>query len=262
MDKTDYATIPTKTPVRPGGYSPQENACLSTGSSMDTSSHRAGSNHNDTSGQSTDNYGEVVVQVLPVNENVEQGATQHGQTSHQPYSNRHFFPRVNGEELASFRAPSDLDPYERKTDNSLLLKSVWNHHGESPVNSEKTLLLSDVIILKDGTSLDSSEWSDSGCDDSTITTPTHPYCNTHYSPSQPPEFHQSTISGESICESGYKRNWMPPIFCGDVHIDSCNYRRTNCVHEEDEGRREEETFLETGLYKFKNCFPLHNVSDA
>ncbi|XP_047453547.1 interferon lambda receptor 1 [Mugil cephalus] len=302
MEKTVYATIlqrPTVPTVRPGGYSPQETPPghtwdSSTGSSVDTSTRGTGFNHNDTSGQSSDVYGEVVVHVsTEEDESVKQGPAEDGQTSHQLFSsNGPFSSWVKGGKLIG--TLPDFDAYESKPDEPLLLKTERNRHGEltlpfltlqlqsctddgkSPVNPETRPLLSDVMFSTDRLCLaslqrlDSCDGSDSGCDGSIINTPTPPYCNTHYFPSKlVPDFQHSTTSSESTSESGYKQNWMPPVHCGHALIDSCNYRRTNWtdVHktdeegEEDEGRGEEERFFsESGHYTFKNSFPL-NVSD-
>lgn len=58
---------------------------------------------------------------------------------------------------------------------------------------------------------------DSGCDDSTLNTPTQPYLNNHYCPSEPQ-------GGGDTFISGYKQNWMPENLiqpdseCGDTMV--------------------------------------------
>lgn len=66
-------------------------------------------------------------------------------------------------------------------------------------------------------SLDSSECSDSGCDESSVPTPTHEYCNSQYLPTQgfPQIEPDSQRSQSTNCGSAYKDHWMPSNNCGN-----------------------------------------------
>lgn len=238
-------TNPNGPSVRSGGYSPQDIACL------------------DTSTQSSDNYGAVAVQVAhEENEVIEQAVTEHRETSHTPVSGG------ASPKLPSHDAPllPDRDTCDSNPAGKLLLHTVRDISGKlvlpifdfhlqsddgdtvSPAHPERKPLLSDLIDSKDESSLaslassDSSEWSDSGCDDSTMTTPIHLYCNTHSSPfqavvSDSDEGCQSTPSSDGTFEAAYKQNWMPELFCEGSAIDSCirtNYMWT-CTGSKMEG---------------------------
>nr|WEY35871.1 interleukin 22 receptor subunit alpha-1 [Sebastes schlegelii] len=220
-DQTVYATIrmkPNMPSVGPGGYSPQDIPCQpgqdSSGSSVGTGARSPTPNQEDTSAQSSEIYS--VIAVHP-----------------------------------------DLDPCESNPARPLQLQTVRDADGQlvlpslifqlqnstddavSSLNPERKPLLSDLIDSKmEGPTLaslksfDGSEWSDSGCDDSTVTTPTQPYCNTNYCPSQPisPYFHQgcqNTPPSDAIFELGYKQNGMPAILLETATKDSCEYRKTD-----------------------------------
>ncbi|XP_070691308.1 interferon lambda receptor 1 [Pempheris klunzingeri] len=272
-----------------GGYSPQDTPCQpwqgSIGSSVGPPSPT--SNPEDTSAQSSEIYSVVAVHV-PAEEDKDdqQAAITYRETSSLPSSSRAESWNKGGTspKLTSHGVPPplNLDACESDLDRQLLLHTVRDPNGQlllpslhmlpsltfqlqsstgdtaSPLNSERKPLLSDVIESKgEGPSLaslqsfDCSEWSDSGCDESSVNTPTQPYCNTHYFPSQPvvPDFHercQDTPSSDAIFDSGYKQNWVPEILSA-ASKDSCEYRRTNCPwtwtapkKEEEEEEEEEE----------------------
>ncbi|XP_070768709.1 interferon lambda receptor 1 [Enoplosus armatus] len=234
-DQTVYATIQMKQNVQSvgaGGYSPQDVLCQawqgSTGSSVGTGAHSPAPNSKDTSVQSSEIYSVVAVHVPA--EDFQQATTEDTGTSKLPLSS------IGGSWDKGGMGPELTGSYPAMPS---FLHTVRDANGKLSIvdlNSETKPLLSDLIDFeKEGPwlttlqSFDSSEHSDSGCDDSTVNTPTHPYCNTHYSPSQP-DFHQacqSTQSSEVIFESGYKENWMPSILLGTTSKDSCEYRRTN-----------------------------------
>lgn len=291
-EQTVYATIrmmPNKPSVGSGGYSPQDIPCQpwqgSTGSSAGTGAHSPTPNPEDTSSQSSGIYSVVTVHVpAEQNEDFQQATNDDRETSNVQLSSSGESWDKGGAspQLASHGVLPlpDLDPSESNPARPLLLQTFRDTNGqlvlpslifqlknstddtESAPNPETKLLLSDLIDSKtEGPSLaslrsfESSEWSDSGCDDSTVTTPTHPYCNTHYSPSQlvPPYLHQgcqNTRSSDAIFEGGYRQNWMPAILLGAATKDSCEYRKTDYPRtwtvpkkeeegEEDEDRGEE-----------------------
>ncbi|XP_038566772.1 interferon lambda receptor 1 isoform X1 [Micropterus salmoides] len=285
-DHTVYATIQVKPNVRPngvGGYSPQDVPCQSSqgsiGSYVGKGARSPVPNPEDTSAQSSEIYSVVAVHVpAEENENFHQTTIEDRETSNLPLSSRGeswdkagMGPKQDSHEL---RPLLNLKTCESNPDSPLLLKTVRNTNGQlmlplftfqlqsstgdtvSPLNSERKLLLSDLIDSNEGPSLaslqslDSSEWSDSGCDDSTVNTPTQPSCKTHYFPSQPavPDFHlrcQNTPSNNAVFESGYKQNWMPETLLGTTYKDSCEYRKTTLPwimtgpRKEEEGEDEE-----------------------
>lgn len=245
MDETVYAKIQMNkngSSVRNGGYSPQDIPFPPwqdhTGSSVDTRTRRT-PNPEDTSAQSSDIYSSVAV--LPKEDNdIQQVVTERGEVVH------HLIAR-------DARPLPDADSCDSNPHGKLLLHTVRDINGQlvlpllnfqlqssnsdaiCPSNQERKPLLSDLIPSKDESSLasllslNSSEWSDSGCDDSTATTPTHSYCNTHFPPSQPliPDSDkecETTLSSDVSFESGYKENWMPKLCNEPSIIDSC--RRT------------------------------------
>ncbi|XP_049440054.1 interferon lambda receptor 1 [Epinephelus fuscoguttatus] len=277
-EQTVYATIrakPNMPSVGTGGYSPQDIPYQakqgSTGSFVSTGGHSPTPNTEDTSAQSSEIYSVVAVAVhVPAeqNEGFQQAINDNRQTSNLPLSSSgESWDRGGTNPKMTFQGgpPSpDLDSCES---NPLLLHTVRDTNGElilpsltfkllgstgdkvSPRNSERKLLLSDLIDSKDGPSLaslqsfDGSELTDSGCDDSTVNTPTLPYCNTNYCPSQIVTSYfqqgfQNTPSSDVIFESGYKQNWMPSS------KDTCKYRTNylcnrTAYEEEEEGEEEE-----------------------
>ncbi|XP_008278821.1 interferon lambda receptor 1 [Stegastes partitus] len=236
---------------------------VSSGSSVGTGAGRIAANPEDTSAQSSDIYSAVAVHVpAEENDSFQQATTEdrgNSPTSLCPSDESWSKEGMHSKPISRGESPlSDFDICESSPISQLLLNTVRDHNGQlmlplltfssqssaddtkSPVNPERKLLLSDLIDSTDGPSLaslqcfDSSEWSDSGCDDSTVNTPTHPYCNSHYFPSQTvvSDFHQgcqSTPCSDAILESGYKQNWMPAIPCGPTATEHCDYKRTSYV---------------------------------
>lgn len=271
-NQTVYATILVKPNVPSGGYSPQDIPCQgwqgSTGSSVGTGANSPASNSEATSAQSSEIYSVVAVHV-PAEENhdFQQATTEDRGTSKLLLSSsgESWDKSGTSPKLTSHGVPplKDLDPCESNPTRPLLLHTVRHTNGQlmlpfltfplqsSTGGTERKPLLSDLIDSKrEGPSLaslqsfDSSEWSDSGCDDSPINIPTQPYCNTHYSPSQPVV--PFTSSSDAVFDSGYKENWLPAILLGTESKDSCEYRRTNypwtwtAPNEEEEGEEEED----------------------
>lgn len=82
---------------------------------------------------------------------------------------------------------------------------------------QEPLLLDSLIICQDGPfleRLDSTDDRDSGCYDSTVNTPTSSYCHSSYSPCETgvpglQQECQTRLPGETVFQSGYKKNWMP-----------------------------------------------------
>ncbi|XP_074509144.1 interferon lambda receptor 1 [Sebastes fasciatus] len=268
-DQTVYATIrmkPNMPSVGPGGYSPQDIPCQpwqdSSGSSVGTGARSPTPNQEDTSAQSSEIYSVIAVRVpAEQNEDFQQVTIDDRETSNLPMSSsgESWDKGEASPKLISHGVPPlpDLDPCESNPARPLQLQTVRDADGQlvlpslifqlqnstddavSPLNPERKPLLSDLIDSKmEGPTLaslksfDGSEWSDSGCDDSTVTTPTQPYCNTNYCPSQPisPYFHQgcqNTPPSDAIFELGYKQNWMPAILLETSTKDSCEYRKTD-----------------------------------
>ncbi|XP_067456990.1 interferon lambda receptor 1 [Thunnus thynnus] len=291
-DQIVYATIQAKlnvSSVGSGGYSPQDIPCQvwqgSTGSSVGTGVHGPVPNQQDTSTQSSEIYGSVAVHVpAEENEDLKQVNIKDRGNSELPLpSNIESWDKSGtSPKLTSRVTLPDLDACESNLAKPLLLHTVRDPNGQlmlpsltsqlqsstdgtvSPFNPERKPLLSDLILQdyeKEGLSttslqrLDSSEWSDSGCDDSSVNTPTQLYCNTHYFQTQPVvlDCHkglQSTPSSDGIFESGYKQNWMPVIDPGSISKDRCEYRRKNdhCFgpKKEEGGEEDEDAVCEEG----------------
>ncbi|KAM7383118.1 hypothetical protein PAMP_002800 [Pampus punctatissimus] len=271
-DQTVYATIraePNVSSIGCGGYSPQDIPCQawkgSTGYSVRTGGHNPTPNQQDTSTQLSESYSSVAVHV-PAEEykDLQQVSIEDRKSSDLPLSSNRESCDKSGTSsklnLLSAAPLPDLDACESNPARLLLLHTERDPNGQlmlssltfqlqsspdgtaSPTNPERKPLLSDLIDSKEGPSLaslqrlDSSEWSDSGCDESSVSTPTQPYCNTHYFRTQP------VVDG--IFESGYKQNWMPASALGAASKDNCDYRRTNypCTgpKKEDEDAGDEE----------------------
>ncbi|XP_051813044.1 uncharacterized protein LOC127536498 [Acanthochromis polyacanthus] len=258
-DQIIYANIKGKADL-PSAYSPNDILFHawqgSSGSSVGTSVGSITASAADTSAQSSDIYSAVAVQ----NEGFQQVTTEDRENSHATPCSSEDSQGTEGMcfKLTSCGEPllSDVTACEGSPASQLLLHTLRDPDGQlmlpllsfqlqsstsdtiSPMNPERKPLLSDLIDSTDGPSLaslqclDSSEWSDSGCDDSSVNTPTHPHCNSHYSPSQAvvPYFHQgcqSTPCSDAIFESGYKQNWMPTVPGGPTATEHCDYKRTN-----------------------------------
>lgn len=273
-EKTLYATIQVKQhvpSVGEGGYSPQDipSQAWQDGTGSSVEAERPASNSRNTSGQSSVVYSSVAVHVPNQEEDVPQTAIK--DTNNPPLFSRKD-GWTNGGKLSSHEAAQLTQPvtFDSSPADStpLLLHAVRNSSGklELPAltfqllgNTEdwqKKPLLSDLINCKtEGPSLasvlspDGSEESDSGCDDSTLNSPTQPYCNSHYCPSGPvvPDFQQGrliTSCSDDVLESGYKQNWMPANFLQSEHgceyTAGTNYPRTWSGLKKDEEDEEDE----------------------
>ncbi|XP_035527588.1 interferon lambda receptor 1 isoform X2 [Morone saxatilis] len=278
----DHQTVYAKIQMKPnapsvgvGGYSPQDIPCQawqgSTGSSVGTDTHSLTANAEDTSAQSSEIYSVVAVHVPVVQKYFQQAITKDKETCNLPLSSsgKSWDEGAISPKLTLLQPLQDVDHCDSNPDRPLLLRTVRDPNGQlmlplltSQLENDTGDTQTDRIdskrerpSLASLQSLDGSEWSDSGCDDSTLNTPTHPYCNTHYSPTQPvvPDFDKGCQipSSDAIFESGYKQNWMPEILLGTASKDSCEYRRTNYPwtwsgpkKEEDDDRGGEESSRE------------------
>lgn len=269
-DPTVYATIQVKPHVPivwSGGYSPQDIPCQAwqgnTVSSVDTVVNSPMPQTLDVSGQSSEIYSTVAVHVCEEGNDedfkqltMEDRGTR---TTPLPSSIETSDKGGNGPKLMLAEVPPlpDEDDCDSNSAGPLLLHTVFNTNGQltlpsltqmlqssigdmiSPLNPLRKPLLSDLVnfnteapFLASLQNSDSSEWSDSGCDDSSINTPTQQFCNIHYFPSQPVSPYsqqqcQITQCSDIIFESGYKQNWMPEILLQNASKDSCEYKRTN-----------------------------------
>ncbi|KAG7476243.1 Tissue fac domain containing [Solea senegalensis] len=250
-EPTVYATIqvkPNVSVVRCGGYSPQEIPSQAwqgnTGSSVDTLVNSLMPQLLDVSAQSSEIYSAVAAHVpAEGNEDVQQPTMEARDMCTIP------LPCSTKLIVAGVPPSPDVDDCDSNSDGPLLLHTVLDTNGQLTLPSLTMLqrsidnmappLLSDVITFNMETPFlasfqrfDSSEWSDSGCDDSSVNTATQQYCNTHYFPSQPvsPYSHQPcqlTQCSIPNFESGYKQNWMPAILLQSASKDGCEYIRTN-----------------------------------
>ncbi|KAM6910532.1 interferon lambda receptor 1 [Xenentodon cancila] len=249
-EKTIYATIQVKPDVpshESGGYSPQEIPChvwqSNTDSSLGTGAHCTTPNARDTSAQSSEVYSAVAVHIpaddsSPAAENI---GTSHSSLS----SNEEKSWDEDGtvRKLRSHGAPS-LAGFDASASNL----------------TNQLVLNTDEPSFASLQSLDSSEWQDSGCEDSTTNTPTSPYCNTYYFPSQQVvhDFHQECQTKPShgtIFESSYKQNWMPEIVHGAASTDT---RTSPERDEEDEGSEGMENSTKVLLGNWKSS---HMIND-
>lgn len=231
-DQTPYAAIqfkPKEPAVKSGDYSPQDIPWQGSRESFGTNLFHPTLNGLDVSGQSSDTYGAVAAQ-MPAEEAEDRetctvslvtGRDSRGENGNSPQS------------MSPSDAPTPhLDESDGNPAAPLLLSTVRDDNGQLVLPSLASLLqcstgdalsplLSDIDGKKPGPSLstvqsfDHSEWSDSGCDDSSVTTPTLEFCNTHYAAAQPTVSHyspQQSLNTES--NTGYKQNWMPEILHG------------------------------------------------
>ncbi|XP_034468093.1 interferon lambda receptor 1 [Hippoglossus hippoglossus] len=228
-----------------GGYSPQDMPFQawqdSTGTSEDNGEHSPTSNHLETSGQSSEIYSSVAVHIPQQFANTE---TWNLPSRSEPWDK-------GGLKPVSPRVPPLLDACESNAAIPLLLHTVRDANGQLMLpslnpqlqsctgDSGRTPLLSSFIDSKEERpllaslhSFDSSDWSDSGCDDGTANTPTQPYANSHYIASHTSVPHvnlqcQNAPSCDATFESGYKQNWTPEILHEAASKDICGYTWTN-----------------------------------
>ncbi|XP_062254377.1 interferon lambda receptor 1 [Platichthys flesus] len=253
------------------GYSPQDMPCQawqdSTGTSEDTGEHSPTSNHQ--SGQSSGIYGSVAVQIPEDgNPGVQQVTTDHTVIRNLPFrsepwdkgglkSMSHGVPRLPDPDACEINAAIHLHTV-RDPNGQLVLPSLAPQLQSCTGDTGRTPLLLSLIdsteerpLLASLHSFDSSEWSDSGCDDGTLNSPTQPYANSHYIASHAPALHlnlqcQDAPSCDAIFESVYKQNWLPEILHEAASKDICGYTQTNYrrnwtpTKEEEEEEEEEE----------------------
>uniref|UniRef100_A0A3P9H4U7 Fibronectin type-III domain-containing protein n=1 Tax=Oryzias latipes TaxID=8090 RepID=A0A3P9H4U7_ORYLA len=207
-----------------GGYSPQR---ISSNLFQGSANSSVGPNLAETTAQSAEIYGAVAAQVEPEKSDdfyqpgTEESAPEHSLLFRSRMSKR---SRDKGGAL-------QFTDMEASGNNQLVLDTVRNDNGQlvlsslefqfqtdcddagSLVNPETKPLLPYLIQCQDGASLESlqsiesSEGLDSGCEISTVNTPTSPYCNTHYTPDL--SYFQRCQTTCTVFESRYKQNWMP-----------------------------------------------------
>ncbi|XP_017279181.1 interferon lambda receptor 1 [Kryptolebias marmoratus] len=252
-DETVYSLIQVKSnvpPHRSGGYSPQDtprHICKwNMDSSMRTAAPGTSPHSKDTSVQFSETYGVVAVhEQMKPNEEFQQSASGGSMISHSPLTSDEEgnwgkggtipkpslsgTPQFSGSGFSENNPAKTLVLHTARINNGQLVLPSFPFLSEdttgdtvSQMNPERKPLLSDLTDCQDAPSLmclqrsDSSDWTDSGCDDSSINTPTNLYYNTAYFASQKaaPDLHKecNTIaSNDAIIESGYKQNWMPEI---------------------------------------------------
>ncbi|XP_037309435.2 interferon lambda receptor 1 [Pungitius pungitius] len=265
-EKTVETMTQAKTPARSAGYSPQDNLGQNwQDGTVGTGERSRTSGPEDTSAHSSETYGVVVQEP---NKNGRVG------TGHAPTLER-WDPRPTPyRKQALPHEEPDEEPDEDNAAGRLCLHTVLGTKGQlvlllpqlqsssagdrgTPLSPERKPLLSD---LKDSgpslasiNSFDGSEFTDSGCDDSTVTTPTHPYCNGHYPPSQPdaPYVQQGwTNASSGDAAQRDTPNCFPALLLETQSKDVCGYRTTGCPRtcagpkKEEGGGKEEESEVE------------------
>ncbi|XP_040020127.2 interferon lambda receptor 1 isoform X1 [Gasterosteus aculeatus] len=240
---------PEITPLSSGAYSPQDNLGLNwpdgTGSSVGTEGRRGLTpDTEDTSAQSSETYGVVAVQ-------------EHNRDVPPATGNRRMLALPHEE------PGEDVGVGRRDANGQLVLQIQSSGDGRgTPLGPERTPRLSDLIDSgTDGTdgpslaslkSFDGSEFWDSGCDDSGVTTPTHTYCNGHYPLSQPDSSYlqqgwTKASPGGAARGSGYKQNCFTTMLHGTPSKDVCGYRTTGYdgrPTNEEGGRKEGDSEVE------------------
>ncbi|XP_030012839.1 interferon lambda receptor 1 [Sphaeramia orbicularis] len=260
-EQTVYSTIQAKSDgpvVVDGGYHNKQmlhqswqDSCSS---SVETGVHSPTPNLQDSSSEWSANYSTVVVHAPHEdNEDLQEADENDEMEGSSPllFQGRGWDNGGTSPKLASHGAPplTDINSCESNQSEPLLLNAVRDSNGQlvfpmfpfqiqtsvvgtAPLPSpERTPLLSDLIVSKEdgpsfvsSDSLDSSEWSDSGWDESTVNSPSPTYCNSHYCPTQPP----NTTSSQYVLQSSYKKNWMPPeMHHGISSTDSSDYGQMN-----------------------------------
>lgn len=273
-----------------GGYSPQDIHFRlwqdNIDSSVGTDTHSTAPGLRDMSAQSSEIYSAVVVHVLPEeNEEVQQAAIENKETSHsslfssgeESWDKDGIIPKLKScgaPPLCGFAAGGS------NLSNQLVLNTELNINGQlilpsltfqsqnsvavSLLKSERKPLSLDLVRCQDNPlfaslpSLDSLECQDSGCEESATNTPTNPYCNTHYFPSQRAvsDFHQgcqTAPSSQAMFESNYKQNWVPELRHGTASTDTWMSPKMDEEEGEDEGTAglENSTQILLGHWKLK-----------
>lgn len=214
--------------------------------------------------QNLDPSGGYCPQDIPIEQPVTWNSSSSSRQSSVIYSivetpKQEWHPQVVGNKLPLFASVTDRrdskSPLPGTPDSSLemdlqplLVDAVRDANGElrltlqlfgSEDEAQRAPLLSDNKCC--GTWLPNSD--DSGCDDSTADTPTQPYLNNRYCPSEPQ-------GGGGTLISGYKHNWMPENLthpeseCGDTMV---HYPRAWSGHKQAEGDEEDKALAEEGM---------------
>lgn len=225
-------------PQRFGGYSPQDVPCPP-------------SYCGDTSVQFSETYGSVAVHDQAKDRGgFRQSDSGNGVTSHCPLYSNEDRNWVKGEftpELIPSGPPRESDSefsvnhpartlvLDTVRINGQLASSAFPSEDVASdtlpqMNPERKPLLSDIIDCQDVSSLtclqrsDSSDWTDSGCDDSAVNTPTNLYYNTTYFTSRKagPDLQEgrTVTSDDTRTESSYKQNWVPQVQFKPASFDS------------------------------------------
>lgn len=243
IDQTIYNPVQVKSKVSPhrfGGYSPQDTPChicmCNTGSPRRTPEMAPDSE--DTSVPFSESYGAVAVHDR---EEFQQFVYNNSTSPSPVYTNRQGnwggggmipklipcgTPQLPHSESSEDRLGNTMVLHAVRDINRELILPLFRCPSEdstgdtvSQMNPERKPLLSDPMDLQ-GVSLtclqrsDSSDWTDSGCDDSIVNTPTNLYYNTTYFVSQKagPDLHKGCDAlrlNDVVTETGYKQNWVP-----------------------------------------------------
>lgn len=281
-DPIVYATIRPVSNSSSGGYSSQDIPCQpldgSAVSSVRTMEECSALNQRSTSSQSSDIYSSVAVHVSDVESEASQLHT-HGKSSNLPLSSSiqnwnggQTSPKLTSHGPGTFLS---VDDFENNEGGQLLLPTKRDANGQltlpllilpfqsstdgSVFNLEQKTLLSDLIDTStEGPSLSELQRFDSvdsGCDDTTVNTPTQSYCNTHYCPHETPlpglqSGCVKTLSSDINIQSGYKQNWMPEMLLGTQSQANGAYRRTDLPPAETVEGNEDAVSLEGSRHFF------------
>lgn len=168
----------------------------------------------------------------------------------------------NGPSLTSIKTVpllENVDIYQNSEAKPLLLETQRGSDGqlilpmlsfgvqktfktEALPKSETKPLLSYLIVSEREkfvslSSLDNSECSDSGCDENSVPTPTHDYCNANYLQQTSYKPERSLSSDSGTYDSAYRQHWTPEI---KFETNDSNYA-WNWSGLKEEGEREDET---------------------
>ncbi|CAN9513855.1 unnamed protein product [Ophioblennius macclurei] len=247
----------------------------STGSSVSTGGDMAMPNSENTSAQASESYGAVVVHAPEERNRDFQANSEEGAVSDPLLSSN----RTNWNLKILPGAPTfpDVESGESSPDRTLMLQTMRDQDGQlmlhiigdcaSPVSTERKPLLLDLIHCKDDPSFqnsDTSEWSDSGCEDSSITSPTQPYCNSNYIPTQPGGVYvqqqsQGRLTHDATLEPSYMPNWIlssrPDCKSTETCEDTRTYYLRSCAglpteegHEDDDSSERVESLFALGKW--------------
>lgn len=246
-DQTTYNPIQVKSEVslhRFGGYSPRDTPCHICRCNTDSATRtpEMTSHSEDMSVPFSETYSAVTAHdQVKDREEFQQFVHDNNRSPSPFYTNQQGNWGIGG--MVSKLIPSGTpqlphsESNEDSLGNTLVLRAVRNINGQlvmplfrcpsedstgdtvSQRSPERKHLLSDPMDLQ-GLSVsclqrsDSSDWTDSGCDDSIVNTPTNLYYNTTYFIVQKagPDLHSGCDTlrfNAVVTESGYKQNWVP-----------------------------------------------------